>query len=87
MASGGDGYPLDIGTAVTRELLDQVTAAYITANFADLAEPGTNNLHRFGRGVCSECGEEINVFNLRLDPVPQIVVERIVKAKLAAHAT
>ena len=32
MASGGDGYPLDIGSATTRELLDQVTAAYITAN-------------------------------------------------------
>ncbi len=32
MASGGDGYPVDIGSAVTRELLDQVTAAYVTAN-------------------------------------------------------
>ena len=32
MASGGDGYPVDIGSAVTRELLDQVTAEYITAN-------------------------------------------------------
>ena len=32
MASGGDGYPVDIGSATTRELLDQVTAAYITAN-------------------------------------------------------
>ncbi len=32
MASGGDGYPVDIGSAVTRELLDQVTAAFITAN-------------------------------------------------------
>jgi 5'-nucleotidase len=32
MASGGDGYPVDIDTATTRELLDQVTAAYITAN-------------------------------------------------------
>ncbi|MCH7586326.1 MAG: 5'-nucleotidase C-terminal domain-containing protein, partial [Acidobacteria bacterium] len=31
-ASGGDGYPIDISTAVTRELLDQVTAAYIAAN-------------------------------------------------------
>ena len=31
-ASGGDGYPNDIGSATTRELLDQVTAAYITAN-------------------------------------------------------
>ena len=32
MASGGDGYPVDIGSATTRELLDQVTAEYITAN-------------------------------------------------------
>ena len=32
MASGADGYPADIGSAVTRELLDQVTAAYVTAN-------------------------------------------------------
>ena len=39
------------------------------------------------QSVCSECGDEINAFNLRLDPVPQIVVDRIVKAKLAAHAT
>ena len=39
------------------------------------------------RGVCSECGEEINAFNLRLDPVPQIVVERALKAKQTAHAT
>jgi 2',3'-cyclic-nucleotide 2'-phosphodiesterase (5'-nucleotidase family) len=31
-ASGGDGYPVDIGSAVTRDLLDQVTAAYIAAN-------------------------------------------------------
>ncbi len=41
------------------------------------------------QGVCSECGGEINVFNLRLDPVPQIVVERGLQAKPAApaHAT
>jgi 5'-nucleotidase len=32
MASGGDGYPVDIGSATTRELLDQVTAEYIMAN-------------------------------------------------------
>ncbi|MFQ5557785.1 MAG: 5'-nucleotidase C-terminal domain-containing protein, partial [Acidimicrobiales bacterium] len=32
MASGGDGYPVDIGTAATRELLDQVTEAYVAAN-------------------------------------------------------
>ncbi len=31
MSSGGDGYPVDIGSAVTRELLDQVTADYIAA--------------------------------------------------------
>jgi hypothetical protein len=31
-ASGGDGYPDDLGSAVTRELLDQVVAAYIAAN-------------------------------------------------------
>ncbi len=32
MSSGGDGYPVDIGSATTRELLDQVVAAYITDN-------------------------------------------------------
>ncbi len=32
MAAGGDGYPVDIGSATTRELLDQVVAAYITGN-------------------------------------------------------
>lgn len=32
MASGGDGYPVDIGSATTRELLDQVTLEYVTAN-------------------------------------------------------
>ena len=32
MASGGDGYPVDIGVAVTRELLDQVVAEYVAAN-------------------------------------------------------
>ncbi len=32
MASGGDGYPVDIGSATTRELLDQVTTEYVTAN-------------------------------------------------------
>lgn len=26
--------------------------------------------------VCSECGEDINAFNLRLDPLPQIVLQR-----------
>jgi 2',3'-cyclic-nucleotide 2'-phosphodiesterase (5'-nucleotidase family) len=31
-ASGGDGYPVDIGSATTRELLDQVAAAYVTDN-------------------------------------------------------
>ncbi len=39
------------------------------------------------QSVCSECGGEINAFNLRLDPIPQIVVERVLKAKLAAHPT
>ena len=31
-ARGGDGYLVDIGSGVTRELLDRVTAAYVTAN-------------------------------------------------------
>ncbi len=39
------------------------------------------------QSVCSECGDEINAFNLRLDPVPQIVVERALTAKLASHST
>ena len=32
MASGGDDYPNDIGSASTRELLDQVVAAYVDDN-------------------------------------------------------
>ncbi len=32
MASGGDGYPVDIGSAVTREFMDQVVADFIAAN-------------------------------------------------------
>ncbi len=44
-----------------------------------------NVLH--SQTVCSECGGEINVFNLRLDPVPQIVVERGLGTKLAADTT
>ncbi len=32
MASGGDGYPVLIGRAATRELMDQVLEAYIQAN-------------------------------------------------------
>jgi DNA-binding HxlR family transcriptional regulator len=28
------------------------------------------------QSVCSECGEEINVFDLQLDPIPQIVLKR-----------
>ncbi len=39
------------------------------------------------KAVCSECGDEINVFNLRLDPVPQIVVERVRGRKLATQST
>jgi 2',3'-cyclic-nucleotide 2'-phosphodiesterase (5'-nucleotidase family) len=31
-ASGGDGYPIDISSAATRELLDQVAAAYVAAS-------------------------------------------------------
>ena len=31
-ASGGDDYPVDIGSAATRDLLVQVAAEYITAN-------------------------------------------------------
>ncbi len=32
MASGGDGYPVVIGSATSREVMDQVLADYITAN-------------------------------------------------------
>jgi len=39
------------------------------------------------QSVCSECGDEINAFNLRLESVSQIVVERALEAKLAAHST
>ncbi len=28
------------------------------------------------KSVCSECGEEINIFDLQLDPIPQIVLKR-----------
>ncbi len=30
--------------------------------------------------VCSVCGEGIDAFNLRIDPVPEIVVERVLRA-------
>jgi DNA-binding HxlR family transcriptional regulator len=33
--------------------------------------------------VCSECGDPINAFNLRMDPVPPIVVERVLEQKRA----
>jgi DNA-binding HxlR family transcriptional regulator len=36
--------------------------------------------------VCSECRDEITAFNLRMDPVPAIVVERARQAKLATHS-
>ena len=36
--------------------------------------------------VCSECRDEITAFNLRMDPVPTIVVERARQAKLATHS-
>ena len=32
MSSGGDRYAADIGSATTREFLDQVVTAYVTAN-------------------------------------------------------
>ena len=32
MSSGGDGYPVDIGSATTRELLDQVVSDYVSGN-------------------------------------------------------
>jgi 2',3'-cyclic-nucleotide 2'-phosphodiesterase (5'-nucleotidase family) len=32
MASGGDGYPVVIGRSVTREIMDQVLADYVSAN-------------------------------------------------------
>jgi DNA-binding HxlR family transcriptional regulator len=31
--------------------------------------------------VCSECGEAIDAFNLRMDPVPPIVQERVARAR------
>ena len=37
--------------------------------------------------VCSECGDEINAFNLRLDPVPPIVAESVRRRKLATRST
>lgn len=49
MASGGDGYPLDIGSAVTRELLDQVTAAYVV-------ESGVISPAIQGRITCTTSG-------------------------------
>ncbi|MGI9586409.1 MAG: winged helix-turn-helix transcriptional regulator [Acidimicrobiia bacterium] len=41
-----------------------------------LVHAGCDNVMH-ARTVCSECGEEINMFNLQLDPVPPIVLERI----------
>jgi hypothetical protein len=39
------------------------------------------------QSVCSECGNEITAFNLRLDPVPQIVVERASQRSWQPHST
>jgi len=36
--------------------------------------------------VCSECRAEINAFNLRMDPVPQIVADRVERTKPATHS-
>lgn len=36
--------------------------------------------------VCSECGEEINAFNLAMEPLPPIVTERIRRAKSPASS-
>ncbi len=49
MSSGGDGYPNDIGSATTRELLDQVVSDYITAN--TVISPTIN-----GRITCTASG-------------------------------
>ncbi|MBI4942373.1 MAG: 5'-nucleotidase C-terminal domain-containing protein [Actinobacteria bacterium] len=49
MANGGDGYPNVIGRSVTRELLDQVLADYVTA-----ASPLAPSIQ--GRIVCTTSG-------------------------------
>lgn len=33
--------------------------------------------------VCSECRNDINAFNLRMEPIPDIVVERVLEGRLA----
>lgn len=35
--------------------------------------------------VCAHCSEELTAFNLRIDPIPQIVQERVVEARLVKH--
>ena len=35
--------------------------------------------------VCSECRDEIDAFNLRTDPIPAIVAERVQQARAASH--
>ncbi len=49
MASGGDGYPVVIGQAATRDLMDQVLADFLTAS-------GTINPTIQGRIICTSSG-------------------------------
>ena len=76
-----------------RDLVPILTSLLAWGDKWEADEPPVRLIHTtcgnvmHSQGVCSECGGEINAFNLLLDPVPQIVVERALKAKLAAHTT
>ncbi len=76
-----------------RDLVPILTSLLAWGDKWEADEPPVRLIHTscgnvmHSQSMCSECGGEINAFNLRLDPVPQIVVERALKAKLAAHTT
>ena len=76
-----------------RDLVPILTSLLAWGDKWEADEPPVRLIHTtcgkvmHSQSVCSECGGEINAFNLLLDPVPQIVVERALKAKLAAHTT
>ena len=76
-----------------RDLVPILTSLLAWGDKWETDEPPVRLIHTtcdnvmHSQSVCSVCGEEINAFNLRLDPLPPIVVERVLKTKPPAHAT
>ena len=76
-----------------RDLVPILTSLLAWGDKWETDEPPVRLIHTtcgnvmHSQAVCSACGEEINAFNLRLDPLPPIVVERVLEAKPAARVT